>query len=136
MGFDGIVIIVIAGIILFKAWDLFYIKIRGGKYEKLTVADFREFSKTKKTNVDYLLLDVRTEAEVKNGKIGGSINIPLQNLSADEVRIQQFKEKPIIIYCESGSRSKKAASKLAKSGAKNLYFLAGGYKLWKGDAGF
>lgn len=136
MGFDAIVIIIIAGILVYKASELIYIKVRGGKYEKLTVAEFREFSKTHKPNIDFLLLDVRTAMEVKNGKIGGSINIPVNEVSSDELRIKQFKEKPIIIYCQSGTRSKKAASKLAKSGAKNLYFLSGGYKLWKGESGF
>ena len=135
MGFDSIIIVIIAGIILYKFGEMFYIKFRGGKFEKLNIAEFREFMKTKKTNVDFLLIDVRNESEQKIGKIGGSINIPLNQLSPDELRVQRFKDKPIIIYCESGSRSKKAATKLAKKGFTNLYYLAGGHKLWRGDAG-
>lgn len=134
MSFDLILYIGLFLFVIYKVGELVYIKIKGGSFEKVTMSDFKTYLSNHKANTDFLLLDVRTEVELKLGRIGGAINIPLKELKPDEQRVLRFKGKPIVIYCQSGSRSKTAAKKLAMNGYKPVYYVAGGYSLYKGDA--
>ena len=76
-----------------------------------------------------ILIDVRTEQEYLNGKIGDAINIPVDELRQrlDEIP----KEQNIFIYCEAGLRGYLAQRILAQNGYDHVLNLSGGYKLWK-----
>lgn len=69
---------------------------------------------------DAVIIDVRTVHEFDQGKIPGSINIPLDKLAANMGRIKAI-EKPIIICCASGMRSNQAITNLKRHGVKDLY---------------
>lgn len=75
-----------------------------------------------------LLIDVRTPLERKLSKIPGSQGLPLAELAR---RWQSLpKDRPIICFCESGSRSQQAAEFLAEKGLE-VYNLAGGVSAWQ-----
>jgi rhodanese-related sulfurtransferase len=65
------------------------------------------------------IIDVRTPAEFQRGHIDGSVNIPLQQLSANLSRIK--KEKPVITCCASGMRSASARAILKSNGFQEVY---------------
>lgn len=56
----------------------------------------------------------------------GAINIPLYELEKCYDCKLKEKDKIIIVYCQSGIRSKKAIQILKKGGFKNLYHLKDG----------
>jgi phage shock protein E len=60
------------------------------------------------------IVDVRSEAEFSRGGYRGAINVPLQALSGRLHRIP--KDRPVVVYCASGSRSAMAARILRKAG--------------------
>ena len=60
------------------------------------------------------VLDVRSEAEFRAGAHPRAINVPLQTLGAGIGRIPR--ERPVVVYCASGSRSAMAARILRKAG--------------------
>ncbi len=60
------------------------------------------------------VLDVRTQAEFRGGSYQGAINVPLGELSSKLGRIP--KDRPVVVYCASGSRSAMAARILRKAG--------------------
>jgi phage shock protein E len=60
------------------------------------------------------ILDVRSEAEFRGGSYRGAINVPLQILSSKLDRIP--KDRPVVVFCASGSRSAMAARLLRKAG--------------------
>jgi len=60
------------------------------------------------------VVDVRSEAEFRGGAYRGAINLPLPALSAKLHRIP--KDRPVVVYCASGSRSALAARMLRKAG--------------------
>jgi glyoxylase-like metal-dependent hydrolase (beta-lactamase superfamily II)/rhodanese-related sulfurtransferase len=75
------------------------------------------------------VLDVRTEKEVIENRIEGSVNIPLNHV------VQRKDELPtdrqIVVLCGSGYRSSIAASLLAREGVKDVFDLVGGIQGWK-----
>ena len=71
----------------------------------------------------HTLVDVRTADEYREGYIPGAINISVQELSSKLNKIP--KEKPVIVYCRSGSRSAHAAQSLIAAGYGEVYDLGG-----------
>ncbi len=78
-----------------------------------------------------VLLDVREDKEITDGSIINSEHIPLTQLDANIKRLEKFKQRPIIAYCRSGSRSNSAAAKLRKQGFDKVYNLRGGVMAWQ-----
>jgi len=100
------------------------------KCSQLSILELEEYFNHKKgKESDYVLLDVRTEKEFSNGKIGDAINVPLDDMRErlDEIP----KDKDIIIYCQKGLRGYIARLILAHNGYENVISIAGGYKLWE-----
>ena len=79
-----------------------------------------------KKNKESILLDVRSPQEYKEGHLENALNIPLYELERCCNCKLKNKEKVILIYCQSGVRSKKAFKILKRNGFKNLYNLKGG----------
>lgn len=76
------------------------------------------------------LIDVREPNEFESGHILGARNIPLSQL---KLRMKEIRpDKPVYLYCQSGSRSGRAAVILHKRGYNELYHLKGGFKKWTG----
>ena len=76
----------------------------------------------------FTLLDVRQPNEYSTAHIPGATLIPLPQLtdSLDELD----REKPIVVYCAIGGRSRVAAQLLAGKGFKKVYNLKGGINAW------
>ncbi len=77
------------------------------------------------------LVDVRTPNEYNSGHIKNAKNIDFFATSFESQFEKLNKEKPLYIYCRSGARSRKAASKLSAMGFTEIYDLKGGYLNWK-----
>jgi NADPH-dependent 2,4-dienoyl-CoA reductase/sulfur reductase-like enzyme/rhodanese-related sulfurtransferase len=67
-----------------------------------------------------LVIDVRTQEEFAYGAFPGAINIPLDELEHHAKKLENSKERPIILYCASGARSAYAVQILKSHGFKNL----------------
>ncbi|BDS15555.1 rhodanese-like domain-containing protein [Aureispira anguillae] len=78
-----------------------------------------------------IVLDVRTDAEFKSGKIEGAQNIDVQNASFRAKVEQLDKNKTYLVYCRSGMRSIKASKVLCELGFTKVYNLRNGYMGWK-----
>jgi len=66
-----------------------------------------------------LIVDVRTHDEYTAGHIPGSMNVPLQELDKKLVQTGD-KNRAVIVCCNTGGRSKQAASQLKKEGFKSI----------------
>ena len=78
--------------------------------ESITTSEVKEILDNK--NEKYILIDVREEYEFNEGHIPGAVNIPVGNINS----IEYDKDKIIIVYCRSGTRSRDAANKLSNIG--------------------
>ena len=83
------------------------------------------------SNNDFQLIDIRDEYEFDICCIGGEkINMYSISDSLDKLS----REKKIIIYCRTGSRSATIVSLLEKNFSfKNVYNLDGGIMKWRQD---
>lgn len=99
--------------------------------ELITPAEMKEISEIEGIQ----LVDVRTPAEYKEGHLPNALNIDFFDPNF-EVNIQQLdKTKPVIVYCQRGSRSAKCASQLIANGFVKIYDLDRGFSKWK-SSGF
>ena len=89
---------------------------------------FYETQEMFKRNLDIFLIDVRSEQEYQEYHLNNSINIPLYNLQDNVEKIVKSKEDIIIVYCQSGIRSKKAVKRLKCLGYNNIYNMKGRIK--------
>lgn len=60
------------------------------------------------------VIDVRTRSEYQGGHVKGSINIPLNEITANENKLKNYKK--IIFCCASGNRSGRATSIMQQKG--------------------
>jgi rhodanese-related sulfurtransferase len=79
-------------------------------------------------NKNIFLLDVRTPQENSQGKLPGTVLIPIGEL---ERRIAEVpKNRTVIVYCAVGSRSKPAAEFISQRGYKDVYNMTDGIVGW------
>lgn len=84
------------------------------------------------SEANYIVLDVRTQAEYDRGHIPGAICVPNETIGAGDIPQLPDKEQLILVYCRSGNRSQQAARKLADSGYTNIVEF-GGILSWTGE---
>jgi rhodanese-related sulfurtransferase len=78
---------------------------------------------------EYTFIDVREVHEYNSGHIKGFKNIPLSQLNQ---RLHEIdRNKPIVLTCRSGNRSRVAAKILIKNKFTNLSHLKTGIAGWK-----
>jgi hydroxyacylglutathione hydrolase len=94
------------------------------KLGEVTVAEARELLEG-----DGGMLDVRGAGEWQAGHMPDVANIPLGYLRdhIDELPAG----RPLVLHCETGSRSGIAASLLAQHGIRDVVNLRGGIKAWE-----
>ncbi|HWU35951.1 MAG TPA: rhodanese-like domain-containing protein [Methylovorus sp.] len=77
-----------------------------------------------------VVLDVRDDAEFAAGHLQDARHIPVAKLEERLAELQKFREKPVIVHCQSGVRSSKAAATLRKHAFTQVYELDGGVNAW------
>jgi phage shock protein E len=69
------------------------------------------------------IIDVRSPGEFRGGAYPGAMNIPLGELSARASEISR--ERPVVLYCASGTRSGLAAAQLRRAGFTDVVNAGG-----------
>lgn len=92
----------------------------------------QEAAKLMEEQSDYILLDVRTQAEFAQAHIPGAVCIPNETIGTEEIPELPDKNQLILVYCRSGNRSRQAAGKLAQLGYTNVVEF-GGINTWTGE---
>lgn len=69
-----------------------------------------------------ILLDVRSAGEFAGGHIDGAMNVPVQDLAGRLGDLPEL-ERPIVVYCQSGARSARAAAVLRAKGYTAVHNL-------------
>ena len=78
----------------------------GAAYQEISQEKAKEMMDTQ----EVLILDVREQDEYDGGHIPGAVLLPLGSISEESAaRVIPEKDTTVLVYCRSGSRSKKAA---------------------------
>jgi rhodanese-related sulfurtransferase len=80
---------------------------------------------------DAIVVDVREPAEYGASHALGAKNLPLARVESGAGDALKKKDATLILYCDSGDRSGKAAAALRKQGYTKVLNLSGGLGAWK-----
>ena len=81
-----------------------------------------------------IVIDARDAGQFAKGHIPGAINMDWRQVLAKRNEIP--KDKPVLIYCNTGSLSAQAGFAMRVAGWENLRILQGGMEEWKAKGGF
>ncbi|AXO81420.1 rhodanese-like domain-containing protein [Olleya aquimaris] len=87
-----------------------------------------------KEDENAVILDVRTAAEVAEGKIPNTLHIDIYKGQGFVYEVDALdKSKSFYVYCRSGGRSAQACNIMNQLGFEKTYNLLGGFNEWTGD---
>lgn len=90
-----------------------------------------EFESTINSANDYILVDVRTPKEYRNGHMKNAVNVSyFHSWFTDSIKKLDH-NKTIYMYCETQHRSPLASRKMKKMGFKKIIDLKGGFMKWE-----
>lgn len=81
----------------------------------------------------FLVIDVRDRAQFERAHIPGAVNLEWRQVLAQRAGIP--KDRPVLVYCNSGSLSAQAGFALRVAGWENVRILQGGYDEWRAKGG-
>ena len=79
---------------------------------------------------EFVLLDIRTPAEVEAGHISGAVNLDFYSPAFRVDLAALNRDKVYLIYCRSGNRSGQAFNMMEDLGFERVYDLGGGIGKW------
>lgn len=80
-------------------------------------------------NAGAQLIDLRGHDAFRAGHIVNARHLPMEELDA---RLEKLdRDKPVLVYCDSGMTSARAAAQLVRAGFTVVWQLAGGLAAWK-----
>ncbi len=122
------VTVIIVVIVLLVATRLVKTSSNGGR-KVIKAAELKALIDKK----DVVLVDVRSAAEYNSGHIKGALLLPLPQVGVKaEALLGSKKDKTVVVYCQSGSRSRVASALLQRQGYQNVYDFGGIYN-WPYD---
>ncbi|MFA6143981.1 MAG: rhodanese-like domain-containing protein [Sulfurimonas sp.] len=116
----------------FSAIAIYFAYSKGWIFTDFESISPKEAYSLLKNDTNVTLLDVRTPEEFSQEHIEGATLIPLQSLNENLSQLQSVKEKKVIVYCHSGTRSVAASRILVKNGFIPLN-VTGGITAWKSE---
>ena len=80
---------------------------------------------------DAVIVDVREPNEFKAGHIPNARNIPAGQIKERAKELEKLKSKPLLLVCQTGSRSAQVCGSLQKDGFGEPVALSGGMAAWQ-----
>ncbi|HEU4619175.1 MAG TPA: rhodanese-like domain-containing protein [Gammaproteobacteria bacterium] len=84
-------------------------------------------------NKGAIVYDLRKPEEYRAGHIVGARNVEPDALGSERSPIKKQKNKVLILVCDTGAISGRAAASLRKAGYENAFSLKGGLNAWRAD---
>jgi rhodanese-related sulfurtransferase len=76
-----------------------------------------------------VMVDIRSTKDFREGHIANSIHLEATQDASSA--LDKYRNKPLIVYCNSGNRSIGMCGKLHKQGFATVYNLKGGILAWR-----
>lgn len=79
-----------------------------------------------------VVIDIRNKEAYKSGHVLGAIHLPATEFSQKWSKLNESKDKPIIVVCAQGMQAQKIAKELKAKSFEKVYHLQGGMSAWRG----
>ena len=79
---------------------------------------------------EFVLLDIRTPAEVEAGHISGAVNLDFYGSTFRDDLSVLDRDKVYLIYCRTGNRTGQAYNIMGELGFEKVYDMRGGISQW------
>lgn len=99
-------------------------------YQEMPVSDFL---KTMNNDNNYIIVDVRTPKEYRNGHMKHALNVSYFGTTFTDSIKTLDRSKTIYMYCQTQHRSPFASKKMKKLGFKKIIDLKGGFVKWENN---
>jgi rhodanese-related sulfurtransferase len=80
-----------------------------------------------------LVLDIRKPDEFAAGHIAGARHMPSDQILTAQDHLKKYKDKPVVVYCNTGSLGAAAVRQLNAQGFTKAFNLRGGITGWRTD---
>jgi rhodanese-related sulfurtransferase len=84
-------------------------------------------------NQGALVLDIRKPDAFAQGHVSGAKQLPSDQILTAGENFKKFKEKPVVVYDESGSLAAVAVRQLTQQGFTKAFSLRGGFAGWRAE---
>jgi rhodanese-related sulfurtransferase len=84
-------------------------------------------------NQGALVLDIRKPEEFAAGHVNGAKQLDSDKILAAGDSFKRFKDKPVIVICDSGSLAAAAQRQLTNQGFTKAFTLRGGFAGWRAE---
>ena len=80
------------------------------------------------------MLDVRPAAAFQKGHIIGARNLPISEFASRVSDLEDHRDRPVLVCCDTGMTTPKAASILRKASFSKVVNLKGGLAAWERES--
>jgi rhodanese-related sulfurtransferase len=84
-------------------------------------------------NKGAVVIDLRKPDDYKAGHIVNARNLAPDEIASERSPIKKQKNKVLIVVCDTGTSSARAAGTLRKAGFENAFSLKGGLGAWRAE---
>ena len=106
--------------------DITVVEYSQSNYRAVTSEEAAEFIRSDNP----IVLDVRTPGEYQRGHLKDAVLIPVQVLHQNLDKLNEYKDKEILVYCATGNRSTVASKILIENGFKRISNMRYGIADW------
>jgi rhodanese-related sulfurtransferase len=85
-------------------------------------------------NQGAVVFDIRKPDEFAAGHITGARHMPSDQILTAGDSMKKYKEKPLLVYCDSGSLGGSAVRQLAEQGFTKAFTIRGGLSAWRAES--
>ena len=124
------------------AWYLFESRWDRSQFRERSEKDFSRnvragmAGKLLHEHPDLIVIDVRPFSSFEAGHLPGALNAPFSGESLDSSALAGIpRDRPVLVYCDGGYRSRKALPSVRDSGFHSIYHLHRGLMSWKAAKG-
>ena len=103
------------------------------RIRKLAAASVSSQELIRLMNQGALVLDIRKPEEFAAGHVSGAKHLASDQILSAGTNFKRFKEKPVVVYCESGSLAAAAVRQLNAQGFTKAFTLRGGLAGWRAE---
>ena len=97
----------------------------------ITPTEAYELVQKNKGNPNFVIVDVRTQAEFDEERIEGALLIDYYLPNFEDELKKLDKKKTYLVYCRTARRSDDAVQTMKKLGFREVYNMVGGIVSWK-----